>query len=84
MAVRIIPRTAECTCCHEMLEYTTSDVSHGYEFKEISVFNPQNSTQGVRPYIQKHEYWTITCPNCKSKVIVKRFLVSTEQKWVTA
>ena len=64
--IKIIPNRVACDNCKVQLEYEQSDIETIYHTEELAI-RATNSFD-IIPFTTRVK--TITCPNCKNKIIL--------------
>ena len=61
MAVQVKAKYVSCPKCHELLEYTTTDVQKTKQNERCTVHAEDDTFYSAE---QTYEIWSITCPTC--------------------
>lgn len=64
--IKIIPNRVACDCCKVQLEYEQSDIET-IEYEETVILRTIDKPDILTFTTQKK---TITCPNCKNKIML--------------
>lgn len=64
--IKIVPNRVACDCCKVQLEYEQSDIET-FEYEENMIIRTIDKPITVTITTQKK---TITCPNCKNKIML--------------
>ena len=75
MAVQVKAKSVSCPKCHELLEYTTADVTKTRQNERCTV----SGDDGTYKCEQTYEIWSITCPTCYHTFQVDRYFVSSRK-----